>query len=67
MGGRKNTPRKSKPQSPTVICIDDLEKKSCFLWQKHENMYLCSGSEYEAQNSLEQWCSITNHHSSLRD
>lgn len=30
-------------------------------------MYLCSGSKYEDQNSLEQWCSITNHHSSLRD
>ncbi len=25
-------------------------------------MYLCSGSEYEAQNSLEQWCSIRSHY-----
>lgn len=31
MGGRKNTPRKSKPQSPTVICIDDLEKNRVFF------------------------------------
>lgn len=36
----KNTPRKSKPQFPTVICIDDFLKKNRVFFGK--NTKICT-------------------------
>ena len=51
------------------IKIFDVINKiiSCFIWRKHEILYLCSDLKYEDQNNLEQWYGITNHHASLWD
>ena len=53
---RKKTPKLNRSGNPMTIGIFDVINKiiSCFIWRKHEILYLCSDLKYEDQNNLEQ-------------